>query len=172
MSILLVLFFAHSVVGIDNTKPRVDTHGYLMDVHDGNVFKHNNTYYWYGMGYTNCTLETGIIPPYNCPGIYLKFGHCGFRTDHAINLYTSPDLENWTFIANVFPESTRPEGIYFRPKVIFNRNTGKFVLWINHLPPANSPLASYPNARLLVAQSDSPDGVFQVVTEKADLGNV
>ena len=67
------------------------------------------------MGYTNCTLETGLIPPQNCPGIYLEFGaHCGFRTDHAINLYTSPDLEHWTFVADIFPMEARPEGIYFR----------------------------------------------------------
>ena len=25
------------------------------------------------------------------------FGHCGFRNDHSVNLYTSPDLEQWTF---------------------------------------------------------------------------
>ena len=27
-------------------------------------------YHWYGMGYTDCPLETGLIPPRNCPGIY------------------------------------------------------------------------------------------------------
>ena len=43
------------------------------------------------MGYTDCALETGVIPPRNCPGIYREFGaHCGFRTDHSVNLYTSP----------------------------------------------------------------------------------
>ena len=119
MLLKIFLLLIPTVFSIDNTRPRIDTKGQLMDVHDGNVIKYNNTYYWYGMGYTNCTLEKGVIPPYNCPGIYLKFGHCGFRTDHAINLYTSPDLENWTFVKNVFPESARPEGIYFRPKVCF-----------------------------------------------------
>ena len=150
------------ILAIDNTKPRVDTKGQLMDVHDGNVIKVGDLYHWYGMGYTNCTLETGIIPPYNCPGIYFNFGHCGFRTDHSVNLYTSPNLEDWTFVTDIFPVYTRPEGIYFRPKVIFNKLTQKFVLWINHLPPASSPLASYPNARLLIATSDLPDGPFQI----------
>ena len=61
-----------------------------MDIHDGNVLKVGDLYHWYGMGYTNCTLETGLLPPRNCPGIYLEFGkHCGFRTDHKVNLYTS-----------------------------------------------------------------------------------
>ena len=33
---------------------------------------------------------------------------CGFREDHPVNLYTSPDLMSWTFRGNVF--ATRPEG--------------------------------------------------------------
>jgi hypothetical protein len=39
---------------IDNTKPRSDVNGELMDVHDGQVVQWNNgdsLYYWYGMGY-------------------------------------------------------------------------------------------------------------------------
>ena len=84
----------------------------------------------YGMGYTNCTLETGLIPPQNCPGIYLEFGaHCGFRTDHAVNLYTSPDLENWTFVADVFPLEARPEGIYFRHEFLTIPDILLYVGW-------------------------------------------
>ena len=154
---------------IDNTVPRRDVQGDLMDVHDGNVFEHEGLWYWFGMGYTDCQLETGLIPPRNCPGIYLEFGHCGFRTDHAVNLYTSPDLEQWTFVADIFPQGARPEGIYFRPKVVYNQQTGEWVLWINHLAPALSPLVSYPDARLLVATSASPEGPYGVVTEKANI---
>ncbi len=56
----------------------------------------------YGMGYTDCELEVGLIPPKNCPGIYLDFGHhCGFRLDHAVNLYTSNNLQNWTFVGYI-----------------------------------------------------------------------
>jgi hypothetical protein len=44
------------------------------------------------------------MPPRDCPGIYRKFGGCGFIEDHAVNLYTSPDLENWTFVKDIFPQ--------------------------------------------------------------------
>ena len=154
---------------IDNTKPRRDVYGELMDVHDGNVLEHEGVWYMFGMGYTDCQLETGLIPPRNCPGIYLEFGHCGFRTDHAVNLYSSPDLEQWTFVTDILPVGARPDGIYFRPKVVYNEQTGEWVLWINHLPPALSPLISYPDARLLVATSPSPAGPYTVVTEKANI---
>jgi hypothetical protein len=33
-----------------------------------------------------------LIPPVDCPGICEAFGECGFCTDHAMNLCTSPDL--------------------------------------------------------------------------------
>ena len=71
---------------------------------------------------------------------------------------------------DVFPhDGGRPEGIYYRPKVIFNNQTGKFVLWINFLPPAPTPLAAYPNATILVATSTDPSGLFTVVTPSANI---
>merc|ERR1719300_1781225 len=96
-------------MGYRDTVPRVDVEGNLIDVHDGNILKHEGLWYWWGMGYRDCLLETGLIPPRNCPGIYLEFGHCGFRTDHAINLYSSPDLEKWTFVSDILPQNVRPE---------------------------------------------------------------
>ena len=53
--------------------------------------------------------------------------------------------------------------------MIFNKKTNTFVLWINHLAPASSPLASYTDARLLVAISETSDGIFQTVNEKANI---
>ena len=189
-SILCVLLSLHpaqrgGAAFIDNTAPRVDVAGQLMDVHDGNVLLHEGVWHWFGMGYRDCELETGLIPPRYCPGIYRwggagtrgaavqcvcrEFGHCGFRTDHAINLYTSPDLETWTFVGDILPPDSRPEGIYFRPKVLHNAATGEWVLWVNHLAPAISPLVSYPHAGFLVAASATPAGPYTVVTERASV---
>ena len=75
--LFLFLFSITSAALIDNTKARRDVTGALMDVHDGNVVRWNNEdelYYWYGMGYQDCQLEKGLIPPRNCPGIYQEFG--------------------------------------------------------------------------------------------------
>ena len=83
----------------------------------------------------------------------MEFGQCGFRTDHAVNLYTSPDLQQWTFIADILPVESRPEGIYFRPKVVYNVNTEEYVLWINYLAPAISPLVAYLDARNQILQA-------------------
>jgi hypothetical protein len=66
--------------------------------------------------------------------IYQKFGSCGFREDHALNVYSSPDLVNWTFRGNALPASQRPRGVNFRPKVVRNERTGQYILWVNLLP--------------------------------------
>ena len=43
------------------------------------------------------------------------------------------------------------------------------MLWVNHLAPAATPLESYPDARLMVATSASPNGTFEVVNERANV---
>jgi len=76
----------------------------------------------------------------------------------------------WTQVSSdVFPSSVRPTGIYYRPKIVFNKRTAKYVLWINYLAPANTPLQAYPNASYLVATAMTPHGPFQLVTKKAKM---
>ena len=48
-----------SSLSISNVVPRQDDRGQLMDQHDGNLLKVGDLWYWYGMGYTDCKLETG-----------------------------------------------------------------------------------------------------------------
>lgn len=82
--------------------------------------------------------------------------------EYCARRYTSPDLVNWTFVSNVLPLENRPTGIYFRPKVVKNPASGKFILWVNFLPPAATPLAAYPNATIVVAESTTAFGPFTV----------
>ncbi|KAL1522105.1 hypothetical protein AB1Y20_021748 [Prymnesium parvum] len=174
LSFLLLACAQARRVTIDNTQPRRTTDGRLMDVHDGNIvqWQRGGRYFWYGMGYQNCTERTGWIPPFQCPGIYQPFGACGFRTDHALHVYSSADLVTWSFEGDALPAHTRPRGVYFRPKVVYNQRTAEFVLWINLLYEASAtqtPLAAYPNATYLVAVSAAPAGPFRVVQPSAFL---
>lgn len=122
------------------------------------------------MGYQDCEIEHGLIPPQECPGIYNSFGACGFRTDHALRVYSSPDLNAWTLQnENALSLETRPYGIYFRPKVVFNAATQKYILWVNHLPDASTPLKAYGDAGYTVAISSSPTGPFTVINTAAAL---
>jgi hypothetical protein len=163
-------------VKISNVAARRDATGQLMDVHDGNIVREphfrGGAFLWWGMGYQNCTESTGPLPPFNCPAIYQPFGGCGFRDDHAVRLYASRDLVSWELVASdVLPPSARPTGVYFRPKVVYNRHTRYWVLWVNFLDASVSktPLKAEPTAKYVVATSLTPEGPFRVWTEHANV---
>ena len=160
-------------VSISNTECRHDVDGNIMDTHDGNIvqWEEGGLYWYYSMGYQDCKLEHSLMPPQECPGIYHRFGGCGFREDHALRIYTSPNLKDWTLVSldGLEPE-TRPYGIYFRPKVVYNAKNKQYVLWINHLPRALSPLRAYHDTGYAVATASTPQGPFKFILEQANLG--
>lgn len=96
--------------------------GNALDAHDGEIAFFNGVYYLYGTSY-DCGFEWGTkTAPF-----------CGFKC------YSSTDLVNWTDKGFLFDAQTpvwqkRCNGnTYgcFRPHVIFNKQTGLYVLWIN-----------------------------------------
>ncbi|QNE21350.1 family 43 glycosylhydrolase [Kribbella qitaiheensis] len=105
-----------------NAAIRFDVHGEAIDAHDGQIQRFGNTYYLYGTAY-GCGYE------WNTPGAPF----CGFVS------YSSPDLVNWTPRGFLFDASTstwqsRCDGTTYgcyRPHVVFNKQTGRYVLWIN-----------------------------------------
>lgn len=121
---------------------RYDTNGNAVDAHDGMIALFGSTYYLYGTSY-------------NCGFTWLAAGapFCGFK------VYTSTDLVHWTDKGLLFDATTstwqaRCNGSTygcFRPHVIYNGSTGRYVLWIN----------SYDNASgYHVFTSGSPLGPF------------
>ncbi|EDQ88431.1 uncharacterized protein MONBRDRAFT_26125 [Monosiga brevicollis MX1] len=85
--------------------------------------------------------------------------NCGFNTNHNVSLYTSPDLSNgsWTYAGDMLPVDARPEAIYYRPKIVFNPTTSRYVLWINAVPAGNFSASYY-----VVATSTVRTGPFVV----------
>ena len=136
LTFLLVNEVTTELVTISNVKPLVDVNGRPMDIHDGNIiqFEKDGLYFFYGMGYGDCHT----IGEFGCAGAFMM-GDCGFRTNHTIHLYTSPDLSRWTFAHDILPwNGDRPQGVYYRPKVIFNQMTRLYVLWVNVVPHRSS----------------------------------
>ncbi len=126
---------------------RFDAAGDAIDAHDGEIAYFQGTYYLYGTSYDCGFAWQNKQAPF-----------CGFK------VYSSPDLVNWTdkgylFDAQTPVWQTRCNGnTYgcFRPHVIFNQKTGKYVLWIN----------VYDNQTgFRVFTSASPLGPFQEVAE-------
>jgi hypothetical protein len=116
----------------------LDSAGKPIQAHGGGIMFSGGTYYWYGEDRT----------PGNKTGV---------------SCYSSKDLYHWKQEGVVFPHDSLPADIrdssfFERPKVIFNRQTGKYVMWI-HLEQRG-----YHFARAGIAIGDQPTGPFTFIS--------
>jgi MYXO-CTERM domain-containing protein len=123
-------------VTVHNDVPRRDQNGDIVDAHDGSLMRVDGTYYLYGTAYNNQN---------------------GFSFSNRFVVYSSPDLVSWTFHGDIMNAMDSEWGMYFRPHVVFNPNTGKYVLWYNWYPRG----ANW-TGRFGVATADQPWGPFTV----------
>ena len=120
-----------------------DMDGELINAHGGGILFHEGKYYWFGE---------------HRPAT-------GFVTEKGIACYSSTDLLNWKNEGIVFAVSEEAGSdiekgcIMERPKVIYNKKTGMFVMWL-HLELKGQ---EYGPARTAVAVSDSPVGPYRFI---------
>lgn len=95
-----------------------DSEGKHINVHGGGILFYKGTYYWFG----ESRLPRGERD----------------RTNYGVGCYSSKDLMNWKnegLVLKVINDTSnllQPGCIIERPKVIFNKKTGKFVMWFHH----------------------------------------
>lgn len=120
-----------------------DTDGNYINAHGGGLLLHEGKYYWFGE---------------HRPAK-------GFSTEVGVNCYSSTDLVHWTCEGVALAVSAEAGSeiekgcIMERPKVIYNPQTGKFVMWF-HLELKGK---GYDAARAGVAVSDTPQGPYTYV---------
>jgi hypothetical protein len=147
--LLLGLQFQYGIAQSSNPKSKYatfspgeiwkDTDGTHINAHGGGFLFKDGTYYWYGE-------------------------HKGksSKAKVGITVYTSDDLYNWknegvALSVSKDPDSEITSGsVMERPKVVYNKKTGKYVMWF-HLELKDQ---GYSAARVGVAVSDSPTGPF------------
>ena len=129
-------------VTINNVEPRREINGEILDAHDGCLHFFNGRYYLYGTAYGKSA---------------------GFGINNRFRVYSSPDLERWTFEGELLREPA--DGIYYRPYVVFNPNTRQYVLWYNWYQKLWE-------GRLGVAVSDTPEGPFTIVNTDVEVSQV
>ncbi len=130
----------HSVT-IQNTEPRLDVNGEIIDAHDGCLQFFEGRYYLYGTAYGKSA---------------------GFSINNRFRVYSSSDLEHWNLEGEIL--KAPPDGVYYRPYVIYNAATQKYVLWYNWYPKLW-------DGQIGVAVSDTPVGPFTIVNAKVELSH-
>jgi len=73
----------------------------------------------------------------------------GFSINNRVRVYSSANLKNWTLEGELL--KSPPDGVYYRPYVVFNPNIGKYVLFYNWQPKLW-------DGKTGVAFSDKPQG--------------
>jgi hypothetical protein len=145
ISILINLFicsvFSQRKIVINNLNPRTDINGEVVDVHDGCIMKFGKVFYWYGTVYGNTS---------------------GFGKTNYFQCYSSLDLTKWEKGDRLLVDP--PEGVYYRPHVIYNSKTRNYVLWYNWYP-------NLWNGKFGVAISKHPEGPYQIVNDDVRLFN-
>ncbi len=129
-----------------------DTDGNPINAHGGGMLFYEGIYYWYGEFKTGKTF---------LPDCNKSWG--GTRVDTVgVSCYASTNLTDWKNHGIVLPATTNnPQSdLYFtkvleRPKVIYNRATKQFVMWM-HIDSTD-----YKASRSGVAVSDQPTGPFK-----------
>lgn len=123
-----------------------DTKGTPINAHGGGILFQNSTYYWFGE--------------------YKVAGELGNTAQVGVSCYSSNDLYNWKnegialkVVENDSLHDLAKGCILERPKVIFNRKTGKYVMWF-HLELKGH---GYDAARSGVAVSDNASGPYTFI---------
>lgn len=118
-----------------------------IQAHGGMILRHGEKWYWYG---ENKDGPTKIVP-----------GELNRVDVIGISCYSSLDLVNWHYEGLALrPMDTGMlcrENVCERPKVIYNKKTGKFVIWFH------CDTTDYVYAGVGVAVSDTLTGPFELL---------
>lgn len=119
-----------------------DNNGVHINAHGGGMLIHDGKYYWFGEHKTE--------------------GRRGNAAWVGVHCYSSENLTDWKDEGIALEVSDDPESpivagcVIERPKVIYNKKTGKFVLWF-HLELKGQ---GYTAAKTGVAVADNPTGPY------------
>jgi beta-xylosidase len=122
-----------------------DNNGVHINAHGGGLLEYNGNYIWYG--------EHKIE------------GEAGNQAHVGVHCYSSKDLYNWkdegiALAVHNDTNSLLVKGcIIERPKVIYNKKTGKFVMWFHHELKGQG----YNAALTGLAISDKATGPFEYI---------
>ena len=147
---LIILLFISTILAQNNKDFRPgeiwkDNNGIHINAHGGGILIHEGVYYWFG--------EHKIA------------GRKGNTAMVGVHVYSSKDLYNWQdegiALEMLDDENSMLQrgSVVERPKVIYNKKTGKFVMWFHHELKDQG----YKAALTGVAVADSVTGPYEYV---------
>jgi beta-xylosidase len=149
-------------VRISNTAPKLDVHGNIVNAHDGTYRQHQGVYYYHGAEYGLCHEPARM-------GCDQAPDHCGFKNDHNVSIWKSPDLSSgsWERVGTAVQCQELPGcKILYRPHLVFNPNTNLWVLFVNYVSNGGGYGGN------AVYSAPSPEGPFTLRTRQMALSRL
>jgi Glycosyl hydrolases family 43 len=126
---------AQQKITIRNDVPKTTIDNKIVDAHDGRVIQFGKKFYWYGTQYGNTN---------------------GFTNANTYVCYSSPDMVKWKFERTLL--ENKPEGVFYRPHVVYNKKNKKYILWYNWYPKLW-------DGQFGVAEANAPTGPFKIMND-------
>ena len=102
---------------VDNSLPRRDTGGSIVNAHQGHITLFpDGRYYWVGSAWIPCALKRGIDGCHVGTTRNMEYGTCGFGNNN-ISVYSNTQLSNngWRLETDdALPRATRAAGEYWQ----------------------------------------------------------
>jgi len=165
-----------AAVTIDNTSPRIDTAGNIVNAHDGNLLRLDDGKFWmFGTRYPDCVL-TGEFAQPHCgwgmrPNPPNSTDCWGMWADNDFAAYSSTNLVDWQLEnPSILPSHQRPRGTYFRPKVLHapqNEIHERYVLWGNYVNMSLGGTSGF----YFSAVSERPQGPYTIKHWNISMGS-
>ena len=148
---------ARKEVTLSNVDLPKDTVGNLLLTGEASVLNMNEKYYFYFNDWGSCPGVNCCDTPSGCASCCFKGtnGSCVYTDNHNIVVYETTDFENWKFGGIALNVSNREPGIMFRPHVVYNKKTERYIMWYEDRHPGQAGYA--------IAASKTPTGPFYTI---------
>lgn len=153
------------VVTLSNVKLPHDDRGELLRTGESSLLAHNGSYWlyvndWGGCPGIDCCPTSGGCS--SCCQTKSPFTDpCVYTNNHTVLVYKTDDFETFQYKGEALPRANRVDGIEFRPCVVYNAATRKFVMWYEDRHSGQEGYA--------VAVSETPQGPFTTVSNSTKM---
>ena len=168
----VAVFATASPTVLSNTDLPTDTRGKAILTGETSILTFQAAHYFYVNDWGGCADVDCCQSPGGCasccyvPPSAKYPDPCVFAFNHSVHVYRTKDLKTWYHLGVALGPRTRPEGIEFRPHVVFNEATQLFVMWYEDRPQAIR------SSGYTIAVSKGPEGPFHTEATKVAVAGV
>lgn len=144
-------------VALSNTHLPHDTKGELLLTGEASILKVGEAYYLYFNNWGGCPGVDCCESSGGCASCCFKgpSDPCVYTNNHSVVVYKTGNFQDYEYRGVALNTSARLPGIVFRPQVIYNKQTQRYIMWYEDRHKGQRGYA--------VAAAPEPEGPFETI---------